>query len=122
MKKYVIESVIAAILVAGIFTGCHVTATRHDHVQPQPHVQYVEPSVEYYWVHDGRVYQRDRPGHFYVFEGGRRGPEVHDTNFTVTIEREGRQFGNYNEADDHRKHNKGNQGRDKEHREYQKHK
>jgi len=119
MKKYFIEALIAIILVTGIFAGCYFSArSQPDTVyvqqptpvyvqQPTPvYVQqptpvYVQPSQEYYWVHDGRVYQRDRPGHYYVYDGGRRGTYIQDTNFTVRIEKEGRQFRNYNEANEH---------------------
>jgi len=106
MKKYFIGALIAIILVAGICTGCYLSArsepnTVYVQEPSQPNTVYVQPSQEYYWVHDGRVYQRDRPGHYYVYDGGRRGAHIQDTTYTVRIEREGRQFRSYNEANEH---------------------
>jgi len=115
MKRYVVGALIAIILLTGIFIGCFVSERRQPVSEPrQTNVVYTEvasePSVEYYWVHDGRVYQRDRPGNFYIFEGGQRGSHIQDHNYTIRIEKEGKRFRNYQEADEHCRKNRGNHG------------
>ena len=110
MKKYIIMATIL-VVVAGIFTGCfgrRQSAARVEYRETS-NAQYSTPSEEYYWVHDGRVYQRDTPGNYYIFDGGRRGNHIQDRNYTVRIEREGKRFRNYNEANEHLRHNRGNQ-------------
>jgi len=103
MKKYFMGALLVTILVVtGIFMGCYVSETRS--------TTYSQPSQEYYYAHEGRVYQRDHPGNFYVYEADRRGPPVQDRTYTVRIETEGKQFRNYNEANEHVKQNKGNKG------------
>ena len=103
MKKYLTTAFMSTFLVATIFTGCYVFEARESQT-----VQYSEPVQEYYWVHDGRVYERDRPGNFYVYENNRRGSHIQDTNYTIRIEKEGKRFRNYREANEHIGHNRSN--------------
>ena len=92
------KALIATILVAGILTGCHIFVTG------QPNVEY----SGHYWVHGGRVYQKDRPGNFYVFEGGKKVSHIQDPNYIDRIEKEGKLFRNYNDANEHLRRNHGN--------------
>jgi len=101
MKKYFMGALgVTILLVTGIFTACRISETRT--------TTYSEPSGEYYYAHEGRVYQRDHPGNYYVYEADRRGPQVQDRTYTIRIEREGKQFRNYNEAHEHARQNHGN--------------
>ena len=101
MKTFLKTSLAAAILAAGMASGCDVNL--HS-LRPEP-VVYAEPTVQVYWVHEGRVYGRDRPGNIYVYEGNRRGPPVRDRSLTIRIQKEGRQHSNYLEADRNRQDN-----------------
>jgi len=106
MKSLLKTGIVAAVLAVGM-TGCEMNMhTRREpvHYGPAP-VVYVQEEPGF-WVHQGRVYERDRPGNFYIFEGGRRGPPIRDSHLTVNIQREGRHYGDFREADRNRHDNR----------------
>jgi hypothetical protein len=101
MKVFLKTSLAAAILAVGVFSGCDLKVR----TRQEPTVYYTQQENNGYWVHEGRVYEREGPENFYLFEGERRGPQILDSNIRIKIQREGKPFRNFREADRNRHDN-----------------
>jgi hypothetical protein len=107
MKVFLKSSLAAAVLAVGVFSGCDLKiGTRQTHrvlYTQEGHSQ----GGQNYWVHEGRVYEGNGPENVYLFEGERRGPRVLDGDLRIRIQKDGRHYGSYGDADRNRHDNRG---------------